>query len=94
MIANYSSAKVAFQRSLRANSCIEMQGRRSVKTIKNSKLNDPNSSEVSVAIDKDVFIPSQLSSEELTELRRDMMESSAWAKAELARRRKNKGERS
>lgn len=31
---------------------------------------------------------------ELSELRRDMMASSAWAKAELARRRKNKGERS
>lgn len=65
-----------------------------MKTIKNSKLNDPNSSEASVAIDKDAFIPRRLSSEELTELRRDMMESSAWAKAELARRRKNKGERS
>ncbi|EGR0794405.1 TPA: hypothetical protein I7747_23720 [Vibrio vulnificus] len=31
---------------------------------------------------------------ERSELRRDMMESSAWAKEELARRRKNKGERS
>ncbi len=65
-----------------------------MKTIKKSKLNGPNSSEASVAIDKDAFIPRPLSSEELTELRRDMMESSAWAKAELARRRKNKGERS
>jgi hypothetical protein len=35
-----------------------------------------------------------LSAEERSELRQDMAESSAWAKAELARRRKNKGERS
>ncbi|GAB1101776.1 MAG: hypothetical protein Sw2LagPseu_33770 [Shewanella algae] len=30
---------------------------------------------------------------ELSGLRKDMTESSAWAKAEQARRRKNKGER-
>tara|TARA_B100000929_G_C15422659_1_gene391902 strand:- start:38 stop:232 length:195 start_codon:yes stop_codon:yes gene_type:complete len=64
-----------------------------MKIIKNSNLNKPSSSEPSVSIDKDAF-PRPLSSEELTELRRDMTESSAWAKAELARRRKNKGERS
>ena len=36
----------------------------------------------------------RLTDQEKLELRRDMMESSAWAKAELAHRRKNKGERS
>uniref|UniRef100_UPI0018F0B768 hypothetical protein n=2 Tax=Vibrio TaxID=662 RepID=UPI0018F0B768 len=33
----------------------------------------------------------RLTDQEKLELRRDMMESSAWAKEELARRRKNKG---
>lgn len=64
-----------------------------MKTIKNRNLNDISSSEPSISIDKDAF-PRHLSNEELTELRRDMMESSAWAKAELARRRKNRRERS
>ena len=34
----------------------------------------------------------RLTDREVSELRRDMMEASAWAKAELARRRKNKEE--
>ncbi|MGT8846476.1 hypothetical protein C6H59_12605 [Vibrio cholerae] len=36
----------------------------------------------------------RLTDQEILELRRDMMESSAWAKEELARRRKKQGERS
>lgn len=36
----------------------------------------------------------RLTDQEILELRRDMLESSAWAKTELARRRKYKGERS
>lgn len=35
----------------------------------------------------------RLTAQERLELRQDMEESSAWAKAELARRRKNKEER-
>ncbi|WP_447078077.1 hypothetical protein [Shewanella algae] len=36
----------------------------------------------------------RLTDQEKLELRRDMMESSVWAKEELARRRKKQGERS
>ncbi|EGQ9353519.1 TPA: hypothetical protein GRI77_17885 [Vibrio parahaemolyticus] len=44
-------------------------------------------------MDRIISGPRRLSAEEIQELRRDMAESSAWAKAELKRRRAAKNQK-